>query len=1003
VIVFKGGGRSSSGNRGGTGKSFRGLTSYLVEGHREKLNPERVAWTSYRNLDGLEDPKSAATAMRAHAQQNARVERPAYHFGLSLSEGEHLTREQWEEAVDRVLRSLGLAEHQAVFIAHRDTAYAHVHVIVNRVGPDFRAWNARGDMVRANAIARELERDHGLLRLGGRALPPPAISPHAYQEARRTSQPPFADRVRAEAGPALAAATSWRELQERLAAQGFRLARASHGSGLVVTDGERQASLSRIDRTLSGPRLAARFGETYREYLERNEPLAAAVPQGRPGAGPPTLLPIQQRAEVLVERLAATSATFTRSDLHRAAFYDPERPALLAAALRSERLISLGRDSSGALRYTTHEYLDAETRLLSSAARLAGRGDLRLEAGIVARCVERTAPHLSDEQRAAVLHATTHGDLAQIIGRAGTGKTTVARAVAAAYQEQGYEVRGAALAGKAAEGLRAEIGVPSRTLASLEQAWNEGRDRLHAGSVLLIDEAGMVDARQLGRVLAHADQQSAKVVLLGDPDQLKAIGAGDAYRGLLERHPSVNLEDIRRQHEPWQRAASRDLAHGHVGAALDAYESAGRLHWSVDRQTAHTALVAAYLGDRAAAPEASRLVIAYRNDDVLQLNAAIRSARGAAGELGPGIGVAGVEYSAGDRLLFLRNDPVGRQVVSLDSAAPAGVHNGTLGTIEEASSSRFTVRLDDGRRVAFNPAEYNAIAHGYAVTIHKSQGATVDRVYALVDPRMDRNTAYVALTRHRDEVHVYADHAAFPGRYHLDKALSREGRKDLACDYAAADLHRVAMRITAHQESAGALERELGSLQGSIATLERVEATRGQLELSRGRLEEAAGRVYVDPAAATRALLADPAAAERLAAGEGGRYGELRGHDRPVLGRDPARTTAERRAAGLGSPLHLHRQTESLLARQLAGAATITGGLAELRSQLRRVSSALDRARYVAQGPERALELLVRHLGSQTVRMAVALLPPPVRVPVELVVRAMTAGLDRTLDLGPTH
>ena len=106
---------------------------------------------------------------------------------------------------------------------------------------------------------------------------------------------------------------------------------------------------------------------------------------------------------------------------------------------------------------------------------------------------------------------------------------------------------GSLVRAKAAEGLEREAAVPSRTLASLEWAWSQGRDLLHGGSVLLVDEAGMIDVRQLGRVLDHAEQRHAKVILLGDPDQLKSIGAGDAYRGLLEQHESASIESIRRQ------------------------------------------------------------------------------------------------------------------------------------------------------------------------------------------------------------------------------------------------------------------------------------------------------------------------------------------------------------------------------------------------------------------------------------------------------------------------
>ena len=114
---------------------------------------------------------------------------------------------------------------------------------------------------------------------------------------------------------------------------------------------------------------------------------------------------------------------------------------------------------------------------MTAAGDLAGRHELGLESETVERVLDRAAPALSSEPRTAVLHATTADDLAQIVGRAGAGKTTAARAISAAYEEAGYEVRGAALAGKAAQVLETETGVRSRTLASVEHAWSEGTER----------------------------------------------------------------------------------------------------------------------------------------------------------------------------------------------------------------------------------------------------------------------------------------------------------------------------------------------------------------------------------------------------------------------------------------------------------------------------------------------------------------------------------------------
>ncbi len=136
-------------------------------------------------------------------------------------------------------------------------------------------------------------------------------------------------------------------------------------------------------------------------------------------------------------------------------------------------------------------------------------------------------------------------------------------------------MRGAALSGIAAEGLEAGAGIASRTLASLEFAWKDGRDQLTARDVLVVDEAGMIGSRQMERVLSAAQAAGAKVVLVGDPEQLQAIEAGAAFRALAERHGAAEITTVRRQREDWQREATRELATG-----------ARRRRWSATRRRA---------------------------------------------------------------------------------------------------------------------------------------------------------------------------------------------------------------------------------------------------------------------------------------------------------------------------------------------------------------------------------------------------------------------------------
>ncbi len=968
MTVFKGGRRSSTGQRTGLGSSFGGLARYLERGPRNAPDLDRVAWTEYRNLDGVDNPSDAAQVMRAHAEELAdvRVEKPVYHFGLSLPEGEHLSREDWREAIDRVLDRMGLADHQAMVIAHNDTPYEHVHIMVNRVGDDGRVWEPYRDMVAAREAVREIERDYGLQRTGpnrGREIDPPSPSDGAYAEALRTGQQPLADRVREQAGEAFAEASGWRDLEQRLADLGFRLERAERGAGVVVTDGSRRASLSQVDRNLSGPKLAERFGETFKVHREHVPEPPRVTPA--PGRAIEDLsgATIRERAEALVDRVSATRASFTEADLKRAAFYQADSAALVREAMQQRHVLELGKDTRGTVRYASREYVEVEARMFSAAGDLAARAELRLDAAGVTRTLERF-PHFSEEQRAAVYHATTGEDLAQVVGRAGAGKTSAARAIGEAYRDQGYEVRGAALAGKAAEGLQKEAGIPARTLASLEYGWGRDRDALHPGSVLVIDEAGMVDARQLSRVLGHAQGHGAKVVLLGDPAQLKAIGAGDAYRGLLETHPSASLETIRRQVEPWQQKASEHFAGGRVRTALDVYDQAGRLHWTDSRA-----------------------------------NDSVREARRGAGELAqPAVAIGGREYAAGDRIVFLRNDHHGLEVANVErGGAGVGVKNGTLGTVERTAPDRLTVRLDDGRAVGFDPKQYQDVAHGYAVTIHKSQGATVDRTYALADPIMDRHAAYVAMTRHRESVHLYADRETFGDRHQLDSALSRDSRKDLARDYGASELERAAGRVVQWEERHQALLGQQSQLFLARQTLERAGAAAEDLDRSRPFVERAAARVYARPEDAVRVMLTDTrTAAERLAAGQAHAYGELRGRVRILLGPDAQRLGAERAVPQLRSEIERYLQLENIKARAFQDAGRVGATMGQIQVQLRRVSATLQHVRAATGPAEKALAHVAERLGRAAVSTAISLLPKPLQVPLRAAVRV----IDRVLDLG---
>jgi Ti-type conjugative transfer relaxase TraA len=489
---------------------------------------------------------------------------------------------------------------------------------------------------------------------------------------------------------------------------------------------------------------------------------------------------------VALDAITQQQSTFTRHDMakfaHRHSDGIDQFNEVVGAMRSAPNLVELGKDARGEDRFTTREMVEAEQRLHRAAELMAERErrEVRNADREAARALaERRGLVLSGEQVDALAHVTDARDLGVVVGHAGTGKSAMLGVAREAWEVAGYEVRGAALSGIAAENLESGSGIASRTIASMEHSWQQGRDLLTTRDVLVIDEAGMVGTRQLERVLSHAAEAGAKVVLVGDIRQLQAIEAGAAFRSIQERHGGAEIGEVRRQREDWQRDATRDLADRRTGNALEAYRSRGMVHEAQTREQARDDLIERWDRDRQASPDRTRIILTHTNDEVRALNAAARERMRAAGDLGNEERVT-VErgdrgFASGDRVMFLQNE------------RGLGVKNGTLGTIEQVSAQSMTVHTDDGRSVRFDLKDYNRIDHGYSATIHKAQGMTVDRIHVLATPGMDAHTSYVALSRHRDgmELHYGRDDFANPDR--LTRTLSRDRAKDMASDYEQSD------------------------------------------------------------------------------------------------------------------------------------------------------------------------------------------------------------------------
>ncbi|WP_284948253.1 Ti-type conjugative transfer relaxase TraA [Acidisoma cladoniae] len=626
---------------------------------------------------------------------------------------------------------------------------------------------------------------------------------------------------------------------------------------------------------------------------------------------------IRERPEEVLSILTDEKSVFDRHDVARALHRYIDQPdrfqMAFARVMASPALLELQpeqRDAGGAkgrvvqlARYTTQAQFQIERDMAERADRMAAP-----QAGMLGRGAQRAlteaslATHrtLSDEQREAVRHVTGPERIAAVVGLAGAGKSTMLAAAQKAWNGDGTmrRVKGAALAGKAAEGLEQSSGIPSRTLASWELSWKRGHDVLQRGDVFVIDEAGMVSSAQLARFVAAVDQAGAKLVLVGDPEQLQPINAGAAFRAIADRIGFAELEAVRRQGEAWQRQASVDFGRNRTAEGLAAYDAHGAVRFAEDRDQARAAIVRDVMADRAAHPDSSRIVLAHRRTDVRALNDDIREARQAEAALTDEVAFLTTDgerrFAAGDRLVFLENDRT------------LGVKNGMLGTVERAEEGALRVRLDaegrlPGRVVTIDAQHYRAVDHGYATTIHKSQGATVDRAFVLASESMDRHLAYVGMTRHRAAVTLYTGRDEFRDLAALTERLSRSNAKETTLDYA---------------ERRGLVPRS------EIVVSEVVQERPAETRSTDGRLAQ--GHPAERRSADTRDL--DAASTTAARAGEGhpaqgrpvqghptqdqsaqGRLAEERDHPAAEGGPDPSGMRADRAADSLRAKVELAR------------------------------------------------------------------------------------------------
>lgn len=478
---------------------------------------------------------------------------------------------------------------------------------------------------------------------------------------------------------------------------------------------------------------------------------------------------------------------------------------------------------------------------------------------------------LSGEQRGAAVGITTSGRGGEIVvGVAGAGKTTMLAVVASAFEASGHRVVGTATSGQAVRtlGIEANLG-EFRTLASLCWRLDHHRLTLDEQSVVILDEAGATDDTALLRLAAHVEAAGAKLVLVGDDHQLGPVGPGGALAALIARHPDAlhRLTRNRRQADPDERVALGELRDGDVTEAVGWYRKAGRLHTGKDREGALCAAVDAWAVDVAA--DVGVGLYAWRRANVAELNTRARAWMAATGRLtGPEVACpGGTAYRAGDHVVALAPGPAGSLVTSQRAVVTAV--NPDAGAVVLVTS--------DGRQVRLAGEEVGAdrLGYGYATTVHRAQGETVDRAHLFADGG-GRELAYVAMSRARHTTQVWAvaddtDQACEDLRrdwgnrrtpvWALDTGLPAP--EEMPAGLQEADQARVVALLHAREASAGRAASRVGpptrspQLAEAQASLDRARQDRSDLDTGEGVYAETdAGRAVVDAAHARHALTA---------------------------------------------------------------------------------------------------------------------------------------------------
>jgi len=541
--------------------------------------------------------------------------------------------------------------------------------------------------------------------------------------------------------------------------------------------------------------------------------------------------------DTAIKNLALAKHHFSGSELLLEALYEavnygvPPKPLIEALPAHLEKSSKVVRIPTrfGEPRYTTPAILEEELAMLEAAARAHEFSGAVVSEEIVERVIDDTqrrmqaeGKELSEEQIHAIRHLTTSPHSIRILqGLAGVGKTTYTlRPTIEAFQAAGYRVVGAAYMKTAAQKLQQETGIPCDTihmsLVDFELDWirpvkhhlrqlvraaqkkrtyyheNPQPIELDSKTVLIVDEASMVNCRHYRMLLERAERAGATLLFVGDYKQLGAVEGTSPFRSLMRRFGHASITEIKRQVDDWAKEAAKLFADGNVAAALDMYANRRLLRMEETIDDTLEELVAEWALHCIETPEDAR-ILTCTNDQAHEVNLLCQKTRleagPASGIVHPQRSVKITDHDEKHQRIYHSQAYVGDRVVFTNNKRKFDVSNGDAGTIVALDGTGgIVVRLDrDGSRVTV-PISFRHIRLGYASTTAKAQGETFPLTFVLLaGSTLDLPTSYVQGTRGQLATHFFTTKELWDETHELAESplvvmMKREVDLSLAAD-----------------------------------------------------------------------------------------------------------------------------------------------------------------------------------------------------------------------------